>query len=560
MVVDLDFFSISKRDSSVKTELFAGFVCFMANAYQLVLIPDIMHNQGLGLDKDVYLFAFCVSTALSSIMVGLFSNLPLPAGVGIGCSTYFAYSLTMHETPARLQPPEDHVLERQKFGSTICFFASVLMFFVAVLGIAWNVFRAIPPCVKNAMPVGLGLLLSLEGFQQMKLVVTDTESGMLVMGTPYRFGVVAAGLGAVWMALLHSRHWKTAVLLPLFTSTVIGWILGTDGLGVAGCDARLPDFSQWTGMWSKFGETFIDFEQFTHSWGSHAIVPSISLYLICLFDIGGITYAVASVAGLVERQGEKDEHLPGAHGVFAACGLGSVVAAALGCSPVIALGESFAGVIVGGRTGLTAIFNGLFFLLAIPLAPIFSSIPTFASAPVLVLLGVDLLALTKFLDLEDTTKALPSFCTIALMPYLYSIDRAIVAGLLVHIVLQVLIWCSSKLDKLPCWCSASVTHAEPPNEPSQPSQLAASLTAPLTLGSDAMIAPAPGVIDASRSAPPTPYGNPPTPNGTRRISRTHSYEPFLTAASSASSGLVAQSPSQTAIVQPASPNHLTLNT
>jgi hypothetical protein len=321
--------------------------------------------------------------------------------------------------------------------------------------------------------------------------------------------------------------------------------------------------------------------------------------LICLFDIGGITYAVASVAGLVERQGEKDEHLPGAHGVFAACGLGSVVAAALGCSPVIALGESFAGVIVGGRTGLTAIFNGLFFLLAIPLAPIFSSIPTFASAPVLVLLGVEcarrslrvaldvplsprpvhcrlpptsppfefstrppgsLLALTKFLDLEDTTKALPSFCTIALMPYLYSIDRAIVAGLLVHIVLQVLIWCSSKLDKLPCWCSASVTHAEPPNEPSQPSQLAASLTAPLTLGSDAMIAPAPGVIDASRSAPPTPYGNPPTPNGTRRISRTHSYEPFLTAASSASSGLVAQSPSQTAIVQPASPNHLTLNT
>ena len=539
------FFRLSERGSTHKTELFAGFVCFMANAYQLVLIPEIMSNKGLGLNKDVYLFAFCVSTAVSSILVGLLSNLPLPAGVGIGCSTYVAYSLTLHETPPSLKPAAEHVLARQEFGSTICFVASALMSVVACLGIAWWLFRHIPPCVKNAMPVGLGFLLSLEGFQQMALVVTDKDSGMLVMGTPiYQFSIIAGALAAVWMAFLHSKHYKTAVLLPLFTFTLIGWAFGEDGLKVPGCNASLPDFHQWPKMWHKFGTTFIDFKTFEIG---RAILPIISLYLICLFDVGGITYAVASVAGLVERQGEKDEHLPGAHGVFIACGLGSMVAAALGCSPVIALGESFAGVIVGGRTGLTAIWNAFFFLLAIPLAPIFSAIPTFASAPVLVLLGVDLLALTKFLELDDPIKALPSFCTIALMPYLYSIDRAIIAGLLVHFLLQALLYANTQFDRLQLKCASCLgysTSTTPATLPLAAQEAGAEEAAQEQPAPTDEVAPLPppttGFLSRTQSMRDTPGGGDGLILRPRPMNRTHSYEPYLLAASTASSGLVGQ--------------------
>ena len=112
----------------------------------------------------------------------------------------------------------------------------------------------------------------------------------------------------------------------------------------------------------------------------------------------------------------------------------------MGCSPIIVLGECFAGVLAGGRTGLTAIAMGTCFLLALPLAPLTTAVPLFASSPVLVQVGVDLIALVKFLDFDTPIRAVPSFCTIALMPYLYSIDKALIAGLLMHSLLTAMDW------------------------------------------------------------------------------------------------------------------------
>lgn len=440
------YFKLTERGTSVKTEFIAGFVCFVANAYQVVLIPEICHNKGKGLDKDVYLFAFCVSTAVSSTLVGLMSNLPLPAGVGIGCSTYFAYSLTTRES--RLD--EDQVHARQVYGSTVCFAASALMTVLAVSGVQWWLFRKIPFCVKDAMPVGLGLLLALEGFQQMRLVVNG--DGMLKTG-PLSFSVVMGALGCVFTSFLHEKRYKSAVLLPMLVLTLVGWAAGGDGLGYI--HAPMPKFGPWLSQWKDYGHQYVSFEGFDMA---RAVAPTVSLYLIALFDVGGITYAVASAAGLVLDKGTDKERLPGAPGVFVACGLGSMLAAVLGCSPVIALGESFAGVAVGGRTGLTALVNAAFFAMALPLGPLFSAVPEFASAPVLVLLGVDLLSLTKFLDLDDATKALPSFCTIALMPYLYSIDHAILAGLVAYWLLAALAYVADYFGT--CCCCGTTTSAD----------------------------------------------------------------------------------------------------
>lgn len=417
-------FLVKERGSTLKTEALAGFICFIANAYQLVLIPEVCYDRGKGLDKNIYLFAFVAATAFSSTMVGLCANLPLPAGIGIGCSTFVSFSLIERSG-------YEEARSRQIFGSTICFVASVVMTAAAGSGVQWWLFRRIPFCVKDAMPVGLGLLLALEGFQQMKLVVEG--DGMLETGS-ISFALVMGAIGCVLTTFLHHKHFKSAVLLPMVLVTLTGWIAGEDVLNIEGVHAPTPKFGEWLSMWNDFGKSYVSFDDFKFS---KAIIPTISLYLIALFDIGGITYAVASAADLVENKGTSKEKLPGAHGVFFACGAGSMVAAVFGCAPVIALGESFAGVTVGGRTGLTAIFNAIFFSLALPLAPIFSAVPEFASAPVLVLLGVDLLSLTKFLDLDDATKALPSFCTIALMPYLYSIDRAIIAGLVAYWMLAV---------------------------------------------------------------------------------------------------------------------------
>lgn len=165
--------------------------------------------------------------------------------------------------------------------------------------------------------------------------------------------------------------------------------------------------------------------------------------------MAGITYAVSKVAGLVGEDGQ----LEGGYWVFLSCGIGSIAAALMGCSPVIVLGESFAGVFVGGRTGLTSIVMGLCFIVAIPFAPIFKAVPLFASAPVLVLIGLDLLPLIQTLELRDVRQAFPSFCTILLMPLLFSIDRAIMCGLVVHCLIWAIdagVWTVGNPKKAAC--------------------------------------------------------------------------------------------------------------
>jgi len=425
------FFQMSERGTDIKTEFLAGFICFTSNSCQLIIVPLIMHNDGNGLSKNVYLFAFVVSTVVSSVLVGLLSNLPLPAGVGSGACTYFAYALTTRQSDYDL----DQKLLRQKFGCTICFVSSLLMIILALSGMQWMVFRRIPNAVKDAMPVGLGLLLALSGFQMMNLVIEG--DGMLKTG-PWSFSLIMGGLGCVLTSFLHWKGYKTAVLIPLLICTIIAWIAGKGGLDLPlAVESPLPNFDSWIHMWSEFGHIYVDFSTFELA---RSIMPIISFYLISLFDVGGIVYAVASAAGVVQNKGTEKEFVPGAYGVFVAVGIGSLVAAIFGCSPVIALGDAFIGVTVGGRTGLTAIFTSFFYLLALPLCPIFTAVPQFASGPVLVLIGVELLSLTKYLDLEDPTLALPSFCTIALMPYLYSIDHAILAGLACYVMLKFLKW------------------------------------------------------------------------------------------------------------------------
>ena len=306
----------------------------------------------------------------------------------------------------------------------------------------------------------------------MKFVVPNPETG-LALGDPTSLPVLLSMAGvAISQFLLHCQ-WRSALIVPLLLVTTIAWLITYTGVA-PGLDAPLPDFSEYGTMWQL--DTYVDFSALGLAQAStfevvQSTLPLVSIYIICLFDVGGITYAVSSAAGLIERQGEPDEALPGASSVFIVCALGSMLSAVLGSSPVIVLGESFAGVMVGGRTGLTAIVMGVCFVLMLPLAPVFTAIPLFASAPVLVLLGVDLLRLVKFIDLDDGLAALPSFYTIALMPCtaatarrrivavrlrrtsvrlpaatdLYSIDGAIMFGLVMHYLLQAMLLLRSLL-------------------------------------------------------------------------------------------------------------------
>jgi len=175
------------------------------------------------------------------------------------------------------------------------------------------------------------------------------------------------------------------------------------------------------------------------------------MYIICLFDIAAIMCGMAKVAGLVR---ETDKTIPGATWVFVSTAIGSLVSPLMGCTPCIVFGEGFAGVLVGGKTGLTPIVMAFLFLCTLPFTPIFVAVPLFATAPVLVIIGVSLLGMLRHLEWEDMSKALPSFCTIVLMPYLYSIDLAIMAGLFAHISLEIMSLILSPVEEgKRCWKS-----------------------------------------------------------------------------------------------------------
>mmetsp|Transcript_16832 Transcript_16832/g.41403 ORF Transcript_16832/g.41403 Transcript_16832/m.41403 type:complete len:603 (-) Transcript_16832:207-2015(-) len=413
------YFSISERGSSIRTEFMAGIANFVANAYLLVLMPKIL-EQG-GVDPRIAITAFVISTTVGSLMVGLTANLPVPVGPGLGCAAFFAYGLTGSSAKPDLNATQ--------MGITCCFLSGMAMMVLSSFDLPRRVFGVVPKSVKDAMPIGLGLLLSLCGFQQMKLVVSDPYTGVR-MSTSIGLSVILGTAGAVLMAFLaHKGYDFTKFVAPIGIFTVLSWCFGLSALPKA--LFSIP----------AFGETLINF----HELGKFFWSPVFGLFMICMFDIGGIVESVCGFADAMDKVKGNDKKplitpngVRGEYWVYLSCGMSSILSAYLGATPVIAFGESFAGIDVGGRTGLTSVVSGICFFISLPFEPIFRSVPLYASAPVLVLLGVMLLKLTKGLKLQRMFTAFPSFCTIALMPYLYSIDKAIWAGLISWAALSLL--------------------------------------------------------------------------------------------------------------------------
>lgn len=419
----------------MRTELKAGFVNFLANFYLIVVVPQLLNKNENGFDERETATAFVLTTFFASLCSGILSNLPVPCGPGLGGATFIAYSV--------LDGLTDTVTdEKRKEAFTICFLAGALMLILSPLAIL--LVSLSPDSVKNAIPVGLGMIFALNGFLEMELIQTDADVGLSL----HKFSVrtVLAGGGLILIALLHQKGCHAGMLIPIVGVTLISWIANVDDWPDAIVD--LP----------TMGSFAVSMNSVRHNIGK-CVVSVIGLYLIAIFDIFGIAYGVSLAADLVrpaqkgsmqenalleeceERKEEEEEdthaELPGLTSVFVTCALSSVLASFMGITPVIALGESFAGVLAGGRTGLTAISFGVFTLLSLPFLPIIAAVPDFATSPVLVILGVNLMVLVKNCDFESTVKAVPSYLTIVLMPFLMSIDRAILAGLMAHALLYV---------------------------------------------------------------------------------------------------------------------------
>jgi len=406
------FFKISERNSTICTEIRAGTVTFLTMAYIVLVNPQVLHESGI--PRVQAAAATCIASCVSSLIAGLLGNLPFGCAPGVGLSAYFAYGLVLrHDTT-------DSVYPDFRRGLTCCFLAGCICLFFWVTTISRRIMNGIPEFIKISTIVGMGLFLSFVGMWNIRLV-TQAPSGT----SPVELGNL--GDWQIWLSII------TLILITLLSMYDIkGYLL----IGVV--LSAIVWFAA-TGLWPESVVSLpavrnpMDCLHFA-TIDKGMVIGIVSFILILIFDVSGVVYAVGDICGLMNSLTGTVEG--GVWALFAAS-VGTMLAASLGCSPIIVHLESAAGAIEGGRTGLTAVTIAFWFGLSTFLAPLFGAMPMASTAPVLIFIGTLMIKQTSMIKWDRMEIAVPSFLTIAMMPFTFSIANGIFFGLGTYLIIWV---------------------------------------------------------------------------------------------------------------------------
>ena len=431
-------FKLSKNGTTVKTEVVAGITTFMTMAYILAVNPSIL--SAAGMDPTAVLLATAIASFIGTCCMAFMANLPFVLSAGMGLNAYLAYTVVLG------------------FGyswqvALLAVFAEGLIFIVLSLtNVREAIFNAIPLTLKRGVSVGIGLFIAFIGLQNAGLAV---DSATLVTITSFTenfstHGICAllALVGTLITAMLHIKKVKGAILVGIVATWVIGIICQLTGIytpmAEAGFYSLIPtqfisaDFSK---LGLTVGQCFsVDFSNVRPL---DFVVVIFAFLFVDLFDTLGTLIGVATKADMLDKEG----HLPGIKPALMADAIGTSVGAVLGTSTITTFVESASGVTAGGRTGLTALVAGLLFLLSTLFAPIFTAIPSFATAPALIMVGflmVSSVTEIRF-DEDNLGEAIPAYIAIIAMPLFYSISEGISLGIISYVVLNA---CTGKAKKI----------------------------------------------------------------------------------------------------------------
>ncbi len=422
-------FHLKENHTDVKTEVLAGVTTFMTMAYILAVNPNILAEAGM--DRGAVFTATALASFIATCLMALLSNYPFVLAPGMGLNAYFAYTVVLGMG----------FTWQMALGAV--FVEGVIFILLSLTNVREAIFNAIPINLKHAVSVGIGLFIAFIGLQNAKIVV---DSATLV--TVYSFkGSVQNGMFqsegiTVLLALIGILI--TAILVVKGVKGNILWgILITWGLGIicqflgfyvpnpeAGFFSLLPDFSAGISI-PSLAPTFFHMD-FSKVFTLDFVVIMFAFLFVDMFDTLGTLIGVASKADMLD----KDGRLPKIRGALLADAVGTSVGAVMGTSTVTTFVESASGVAEGGRTGLTSVVAAILFGLSLFLSPIFLAIPSFATAPALVIVGFLMLTSITKIDFNDFTEAIPAFITIIAMPFMYSISEGIAMGIISYTVIN----------------------------------------------------------------------------------------------------------------------------
>ena len=401
-------FQLQAHKTNVRTEIIAGLTTFLAMAYILAVNPLILSDAGL--NPGSVFTATALSAAVATLMMAVLANLPVALAPGMGLNAFFTYTVVigMKYSPA--------------MALTAVFLEGLLFILLSFFNVREAIVESIPINLKKAVAAGIGLFITLIGMKNAEIIV-DNPATLVGLGNVTSGPALLGIIGLVITAVLYVLHIPGSILLGILITTVIGIPMGVT--------VPFGGWENWSIVSAPAAPIFWNFD-FSNIFSFQFFTVFFSFLFVDIFDTVGTLVGVSNRAGLTDKNG----NIPRVKQALLSDAVGTVFGAMLGTSTVTSFVESTSGVAAGGRTGLTALTTGVFFLIALVFSPLFLLIPSAATAPALIIVGFLMLSAAAEINFQDPTEGIPAFLTIVMMPFAYSIAEGIVYGILSYVILK----------------------------------------------------------------------------------------------------------------------------
>lgn len=404
------FFKLKEHNTDVKTEVLAGITTFMTMAYILVVNPSMLNAAGM--DLGGVFTATALSAAIATLIMALWAKYPFALAPGMGLNAFFAFTVVLGPMGKSWQ-----------FALTAVLIEGIIFILLSFIKAREAIFDSIPLNLKNAVSVGIGLFISFIGLSGAGIVKTG-EGTIVALGELTSGAPLLAIIGIIITGFLLAKNVKGALLIGIVLTTIIGIPMGV---------TILPEnFNSIVSLPPSLKDVAFKFVGFDQIFSFEMLVVVFTFLFVDIFDTVGTLAGVASKADMLDEKGR----LPKVGAALMADAIGTVAGACLGTSTVTTFVESASGVAEGGRTGLTSLTTAAMFAIALFFAPLFTLVPSAATAPALVIVGLFMMSPITKINFSDYTEAIPAFLTIVMMPFAYSIAEGIVFGMVSYVVLK----------------------------------------------------------------------------------------------------------------------------
>lgn len=393
------------KKTSLSTEIIAGITTFLTMAYIIFVNANILSMAGM--DKTALIAVTCIVSGVVTILTGLITNSPIAMAPGMGLNAFFAFTLVLNQK----------IPWQTALG--IVFVAGFIFLLMTVTGLRKKIVTAIPKELLSAIAVGIGIFIAFMGLQNLGLVIDDPAT--LVKSAPLTKTVLIGMAGLLTMIILELYKIKGSLLIGIFLSTVLAIILG---------ETTMPE--KWVSLNTNISAVLGKLD-IIGALKISLLAPLFTVLFIDLFD------TIGSLLGLSQQIKAMDEkaELPNINRLFTIDASASMFGAVFGTSTTTTYIESASGIAVGGRTGITAVVTGILFIVAIPFIPVFTIVPSFATAPALLMVGFFMIKNIVKIDFSNVETGFPSFIIILMIALSYSISTGLAFGFLSYSLIKV---------------------------------------------------------------------------------------------------------------------------